>query len=223
MIKVTCDSCKKLLSISDSKLPAGKKSFTINCPSCHNRMSVNLNETKQTERLEVATPLTTSSIVTSKMNISPDLSLSNFALDSELAMIASAGSTSQVLEGIAVSLGYKPLAVSNSADAIKKLELARWKLIFINELFDSKKVESNKFLLYLSGLTMDIRRDIFVVMISREIETVASLTAFSNSVNIIINEGDINNAEEVVTKAMKSDELFYKPLKQALEQYSYGT
>ena len=62
---------------------------------------------------------------------------------------------------------------------------------------------------------MTVRRDIFVVMLSVGIGTMDAMTAFKESVNLIINLDNIDGARAILERGIAENEAFYSTFKNA--------
>ena len=63
---------------------------------------------------------------------------------------------------------------------------------------------------------MVTRRNIFVALIGKNFKTLKNMQAFQKSVNVVINEKDINKLEDVLKKSISEIEIFYKVFKETL-------
>ena len=64
---------------------------------------------------------------------------------------------------------------------------------------------------------MVTRRNIFVALIGKNFKTLKNMQAFQKSVNVVINEKDINKLEDVLKKSISEIEIFYKVFKETLQ------
>ena len=64
---------------------------------------------------------------------------------------------------------------------------------------------------------MSIRRGIFVAMISTSYRTMDQMMAFRYSVNIIVNDKNIDDFGKIVRRGLTDHELFYRVLNETLK------
>jgi hypothetical protein len=72
-------------------------------------------------------------------------------------------------------------------------------------------------LLYLERLNMSIRRNIFVAMVSSSYRTMDQMMAFRYSVNIIVNDKNMDDFGKIVRRDLTDHELFYRVLSETLK------
>jgi CheY-like chemotaxis protein len=118
----------------------------------------------------------------------------------------------------ALNLMEYHITVSESGrDALKKMRYHLYDLIIVNEMFNCDGPDSNMVLLYLERLNMSVRRNIFVAMISRGFRTMDQMMAFRYSVNIIINEKNIDDFGKIARRGLTEYELFYRVYNDSLK------
>ena len=76
--------------------------------------------------------------------------------------------------------------------------------------------DANPVLIYLERLNMDIRRNIFVTLLSSRFRTMDHMTAFQRSVNMIVNIRNIDDFDKILQRGMADYGLFFKVLKESL-------
>jgi CheY-like chemotaxis protein len=113
-----------------------------------------------------------------------------------------------VLEG----MGYYVTTSGTAPDALKKMRFHVYDLIVMGEHFGEDDV-----LDYIRHLPMNIRRNIFVVLLSDTIRTMDNMVAFGMSVNLIINRENIDEAEAIIRSGIADSEAFYRPFREALK------
>lgn len=106
--------------------------------------------------------------------------------------------------------GYLVTEASTSQDALRFMRFHQYQLVVINEVFDADTPAGNEVLTYLQNLAMDVRRNIFVVLISREYRTSDNMAAFNQSVNLIINKENLDDAGSIVKRGVSENEEFYR-------------
>jgi hypothetical protein len=106
-------------------------------------------------------------------------------------------------------LNFNIIDPTTSKEALKYTTFQTFNVIVVNERFDVGKDGINKILLYLSGLPMAVRRQIFVVLITRTFATMDYMNTLNQSVNLIINEEDISEMGLILKREMEENEYFY--------------
>jgi flagellar motor component MotA len=101
-------------------------------------------------------------------------------------------------------------------DALKQMRFHVFDMIVLNERFGAQDPEMNSVLKYLDRLSMSIRRNIFVTLITDRFRTMDNMAAFSKSVNLIVNLKNIDEIEKVLRRGVADHEAFYSVFKRAL-------
>jgi len=118
--------------------------------------------------------------------------------------------------------GYHITETDSARDALKKMRFHVYQIIIVNENFDTDDPDRNSVLNYLKGLSMGIRRNIFVVMISDRFRTMDNMMAFNKSVNLIVNPSNIDNLSAIIKGGIADNEAFYHIYKESLKKGGRG-
>lgn len=198
---IICEKCKSKFRLPDHKIPTHKK-LTLPCPKCKNRISVGPREE------------------------SGFIEENGFAMDTydtsekPFDFIEEEGNTALICENdtriskkivkILNLMEYHITVAENARDALKKMRYHQYDLILINEGFNSDSPDSNMVILYLERLSMDLRRNIYVAMLSNHYRTQDQMTAYRHSVNIVINVNNVDDLEKILQRGLTDHELFYR-------------
>jgi len=237
-MKVTCQSCQKVIAVPDEKLPPGR-TLKFACPSCKNTITV----TKEPDQsgielpgMGASVPDTTPTAI--KMDETQNVPipagpmkdgqyLANLAeaMEDELEALVEEGSKRALvadlenLDRITPSLKkiqFIVTPVKNAEDGLKKLQFNFYDLVVLNERFNGANPADNAILKAIDPMTMDTRRKMFVVLVGKNFKTLDQMTAFTRSVDIVVNEADFTNFELILKKAVKDREMFYRLFQKAL-------
>ncbi|MDJ0815125.1 MAG: response regulator [Desulfobacterales bacterium] len=115
-------------------------------------------------------------------------------------------------------MDYQITIAENARDALKRMRYHVYDLIVINESFDTKNPDSNGVLIYVERLSMQVRRKIFVAMISNRYRTMDNMMAFHASVNLIVNIKNIEDIGKILSRGITDMELFYRVYKETLKE-----
>jgi CheY-like chemotaxis protein len=143
--------------------------------------------------------------------------------DSETAMICQMDPAER--EKISSALKEMGFAVVESAsfkEALKCMRFHIFDVIFVDENFDAGNSGINNVLKYLEGLSMTIRRQTFVVLISTTLDTLDNMSAYNKSVNLIINKKEIQGAGQILKRALTEHNTFYHVYKESLRKHGKG-
>ncbi|KJR41558.1 hypothetical protein MCHI_002548 [Candidatus Magnetoovum chiemensis] len=123
-----------------------------------------------------------------------------------------------ILENALINLNYNPDIASTADETYEKMRYNDYKIVVINENFAGGNSENNEVVEYLQYLPLQIRRAIFLVLIGRNVKTRDSNNAFSKSVNLVVNEKDINELNKILKSAISGNALFYKVYNDILKE-----
>ncbi len=130
-------------------------------------------------------------------------------------------SDSVVRENLSTALekmGYHVTKSTAPPDALKSMRFHLYDLIVVGETFDEKGPDEGGVLDYIRHLPMNIRRDIFVVLLSAGSRTMDNMAAFAESVNLIVNLENIDDAGVIIGRGIADNEAFYSTFKNAMKK-----
>ncbi|MEJ2041017.1 MAG: zinc-ribbon domain-containing protein [Desulfosarcinaceae bacterium] len=213
---IVCDSCQGKMKIPDDKIPPGKTA-TVTCPRCKAKLTVKAPEDKSADAEAAFDDL---------FDFDDDDSEGYDASDKPFDFIEDEGKSALICEIDPLLrekvkptldiLEYHITEVPNGREALKKLRYHTYDLIILNEYFDTQDPDANPMLIYLDRQSMDLRRNIFVVLLTQRFRTMDNMTAFQKSVNMIVNIRNIDDFDKILQRGMADYGLFYKVFKESL-------
>ena len=96
------------------------------------------------------------------------------------------------------------------------MKFTHFHFVALHENYGNKDLDSNTVYKTLIEMPMVTRRNIFVALIGKNFKTLKNMQAFQKSVNVVINEKDIDKLEDVLKKSISEIEIFYKVFKESL-------
>lgn len=221
-MELTCEACGKTLKIPDEKVPKGK-AFSITCPSCKGKISVEPSSGKTPP----ATPAPAPPHPAAPEPV-PDSSDGGGGGENG-ALSAPPGALEFLDEGArtaiicehdpklrelfktsAENLGFVTVESASPRDALKQMRYHDFNLVVLNELFGTREPEMNQVLKYLSQLGMVNRRAIFVALITERFRTGDRMQAYNKGVNSIFNVEDAARYEKLLDQAIKENIAFFR-------------
>jgi len=143
--------------------------------------------------------------------------------DVETALVCeSDASAKEKISNAMKGLGYRITEAASVKDALKNMRFHVYNVVIANETFDTSDPAANEVLKYLANLNMSIRRQIFVTMISNTFRTMDNMAAFNNSVNLVINTKNIDDAGQIIKRGIAENAAFYHVLKETLKKKGRG-
>lgn len=217
-MEIICERCQSRFRIADEKLPKDKTVF-LKCPKCSQRIGV----PPPAKQAQAADPLETEEDL---FAFDEDEAEGYDASDKPFDFVEEEGKTAllcepdpainKVIMPVLDVLEYHITAANNSREALKTMRYHAYDLIVVNEYFDAKNPDANGVLIYLERLNMAIRRNIFVVMITRRFRTMDHMTAFQKSVNMIVNVDNIADFDKILRRGMADFGIFYQAYKDCM-------
>jgi len=209
---ILCNNCSSKFRIPDEKIPVGRVT-NLPCPKCKVRISI--DPTKKTGRGIRA-------VAQSKENGGYDASDKPFDFIEEEGLTALLCEqnplASNTIQNALNLMDYQITVAENARDALKRMRYHVYDLIVVNESFDTKNPDSNGVLIYLERLSMAVRRQLFVAMISNRYRTMDNMMAFHDSVNLIINTKNLEDIGKILSRGITDTELFYRVYKETLKE-----
>ena len=212
ILDIICNNCSSKFRIPDEKIPVGRVT-NLPCPKCKVRISI--DPTKKSARGILA------------FEESGEKDDQN-ASDKPFDFMEEEGLTALLCEPNPLArntiqnalnlMDYQITITENARDALKRMRYHIYDLIVVNENFDTKNPNSNGVLIYLERLSMGVRRQLFVAMISNRYRTMDNMMAFHASVNLIINIKNIEDIGKILSRSITDTELFYRVYKETLKE-----
>ncbi|KPA11566.1 Zinc finger/thioredoxin putative domain protein [Candidatus Magnetomorum sp. HK-1] len=205
-MQIICQDCKGKFRIPDNKIPENK-SVTITCPKCKKKIHVQgkhkENKIDKTDNIKGATGLPFDVLG-----------------DEQTALLCFQSSAEgQSIEQDLSTIGYKTVQAKNSTEAIKIARFHPFDVAIVDESFDSKSEESDHILNFFKSLPMSSRRNLFVACVSDSTRTNDHMSAYCQSVNLIVNKKQLPEFKTVFSQAVKENDAFYSVYKETVNKY----
>lgn len=215
---IVCNHCDSKFKLPDGKIPADK-TVSIPCPKCKNKITLN-----STKKSEPPTP------TAKKSTSAADGIYSNTydASEKPFDFVEEEGKTALVCEldpvvkkALLSALAHMDYHVTDAKDtraALRHMRYHVYDLVMVNESFDTLDSDRSGVLGYLERLPMELRRDIFVTLITRRYRTLDNMMAFSKSVNLILNAKNIGGVEKILTRSITDHGFFYRVFNESFKR-----
>lgn len=115
-------------------------------------------------------------------------------------------------------LGYQITEPTTAKDALKAMRFHVFDVVVLNERFDMDDQQANSVHRYLEGMAMSTRRRFFVVLVSEKFRTMDNMVAFQQSVNIVINRKNIDEAGKIIKQGVAENKAFYHVFQETLQK-----
>jgi hypothetical protein len=107
------------------------------------------------------------------------------------------------------TMGYKVSVALNLRDAAKQLKFATFQVVLIQENYYGANIKNNQLLKAIQGLEVRTRHKMFIGMIGPSFTSLDDLTAFSLSLDTVINTRDIEDCERLLISAIGHVNKFF--------------
>ncbi|MDR1111788.1 MAG: zinc-ribbon domain-containing protein [Deltaproteobacteria bacterium] len=239
-----CQNCQKKLNISDDKIPFGRP-FTFICPQCKVKNTMTLPERRVTEiQLEgdapvpppqgprqnlAPRPAPPSATQTGQVPMLPPGMQDLAPPDDELpdgmksAMIAfdSEEIQEKMIEKLS-GLGFRTTTAVNVRDAVKQLKFGRFQLLLIQEDYYGATLSTNQIVRAVNAIELGIRHDMFVAVVGGSFTSLDDLTAFSLSLDTVVNTADLDDIDRILISAMGHVKKFMATYTEILHKKGQG-
>jgi predicted Zn finger-like uncharacterized protein len=221
-MEITCDSCQSKFKIADEKIPAGKTA-RFPCPKCKSKITIKPGEETQ----PAEEPADAGQDVDFGFEEEEDTDYESESADSVFDFTEEEGKVALVCESDAVVkekvlraldlLEYHVVEAKDNRDALRKMRYKVYDAVVVDEYFSTKNPDDNGVVIYIQRLTMDVRRKIFVALISDRFRTMDYIMAFNKSVNIIVNKKNMDDVEKILARNIAEYEMSYRIYKELQE------
>jgi hypothetical protein len=218
-MEIRCEECQAIIQIPEKRVPRNSE-FRLNCPRCKRKI---LASTKTSESLEKGKTDVSYAPrppdVTPLMSDDPNDDLPE-AMDclqpgqSGALLCVDREESREALKATLESLGYVvdiPAAVDH---ALQRLRFNQYHVILLDD--DLERRSQNPMVGYLAGLNMNVRREMFVVLIGKGFNTGDHFQAFVESVDLTLHPNDLPQLATFLTRGMRDHERFYKVFTECL-------
>lgn len=224
-MNIVCEQCQGKFKIPDEKLPKGQ-TFSLTCPNCKNKISIDTRSKTDSSSEDLKQKSATPTTETKKTIFDEVVSGAYDASEKPFDFVEEGVETALLCETdpailakikIAVeNMGYHTTEAQSALDALKQMRFHVFDMVVLNEKFDTQDPDNNDVLKYLQQMSMDIRRNIFVALITDRFRTMDNMAAFHESVNMVINLKNIKEIEKILKSGIADSTVFYRVFKEVL-------
>lgn len=230
-MEITCHECQSKLNIPDEKIPAGKVS-SLWCPKCKSKITIDLRpaEKSQSNQKQAENQSVLSDNAGQKGSYDVDVDEEEYdASERPFDFLEEEGKTALICEDdpnrsakikeILEIMEYHITEPEGVREALRKMRYHLYDLVLVNEGFEGSDPESNGILIYLERMPMEVRRNIYVALISERFSTMDYMTAFLKSVNMTINPKDMKSLDQILTRGINERDYFYDVFKESARKF----
>jgi len=214
-MEIVCNHCQSKFRLADEKLPPGR-SVAVKCPKCDN--SIDVDGKEQHSPGEPASEAKAAGKDVGPVSYeASDRPFDYLQEGIETALLCEHDlEAKHKIQTVLDKMDYHVVEAASARHALKYMRFHNYDLVVVNENFESSTADDNHVLQYLVQLPISIRREIFVVLLSKSFRTMDNMMSFNKSVNLIVNLSDLNDIEKIMKGALKEHKAFYKAFRDAL-------
>ena len=210
---LTCPACNKRLQIPDNKLPTDH-AVRITCPSCQQRFPYDPRAQRPAGGAVVDTGLAPQIGMVSM----PQRTMIPDANAMQALVCLDSPEHQEVCQQMLQSLGYTADSMPNQFKALEYLREVSYRLFVLDAAFDGTSLDTNLVLTFLRERPLDQRRYQFVVLCAPELATADPMTAYSQSVNLVINHADMPTCGAMLAQQLAEHDLLYRTFREMRQQ-----
>ena len=211
-MQVGCPDCAKEINIPDDKVPQGQ-AFNLTCPGCKNKIRVDQHLQPPEENSEGAVDAST--MVVDEDFEDDEEEIEIYDEHDQIALILDR-KNDELWTTALTELDYKLQRAKSPEHAIHKLRFNQYHVVAIHEKFGDTTLETSPLYEFIRDMPMDTRRKTFVALVGEGFKTLDNMEALAHSVNLVINQSDLDQLETVLKKSIGDNDTFYKVYRETM-------
>ncbi len=113
-------------------------------------------------------------------------------------------------------LGYKAEFPESNEDAMAQMRFVPVAAVVLHAEFEGDFINST-FHKYMEDLPMSVRRSMYYVLVGKDFSTLYDLEALSYSVNVVVNDAEVEHMEIILKKGMQDYKELFGPYLETLK------
>ena len=210
-MQVECSSCAKEINIPDNKIPQGQ-AFSLTCPGCKTKMRV--DQHLKTSASEPTGSLDAASLVVNE-EFEDDEDIEIYDEHDKIALILDRTNDDQWATAL-TELEYKLQRAKSPEHAVHKLRFNQYHVVVFHEKYGDAALETSPLYEYIREMPMHTRRKTFVAIVGDNFKTLDNMEALAYSVNLVVNQKDIDQLETILKKSIGDNDTFYKVYRETM-------
>ncbi len=211
-MQVECSSCNKEINIPDNKIPQGQ-AFNLTCPSCKTKMRV--DQHLKPPASDPAETVDATSMVVDEDFEDDEEEIEIYDEHDKIALILDRQNDDLWTTAL-TELEYKLQRANSPEHAVHKLKFNQYHVVAFHEKFGGSTLETSPLYKFLMDMSMDTRRKIFVALVGENFKTLDNMEALAYSVNLVINQKELDQLEAILKKSIGDNDNFYKVYRETM-------
>ncbi len=211
-MQVECSSCNKEINIPDNKIPQGQ-AFNLTCPSCKTKMRV--DQHLKPPASDPAESVDAISMVVDEEFEDDEEEIEIYDEHDKIALILDRQNDDLWTTAL-TELEYKLQRAKSPEHAVHKLKFNQYHVVAFHEKFGGSTLETSPLYDFIRDMPMDTRRKIFVALVGENFKTLDNMEALAYSVNLVINQKELDQLEAILKKSIGDNDNFYKVYRETM-------
>ena len=225
-MQIICPACTKRLQIADDKLPTDRQ-VRLTCPACqehfpfdpHARNTLAATSSDTVPGPAAAEPAAPQGAHTPSATLSTNIDITEVGPAPRALLCLDSATHREACQGMLPSLGYNTVHVlSHQAEALAYLSQVPYACCLLDATFDGSTLQANPIFTCLQVLPMERRRYLFVTLCLPHVVTADVMTAYSHSVNLIINQSDLPSCRRILEQHLAEHKRLYRVYRELRQQ-----
>ena len=204
-MQVECPSCAKEINIPDNKIPQDQ-AFNLTCPGCKTKMRVDHH--LKPPASDPTGSLDAASLVVDE-EFEDDEAIEIYDEHDQIALILDR-QNDDLWTAALTDLEYKLQRAKSPEHAVHKMRFNEYHVIVFHEKYGDSSLETSPLYEYIKDMPMHTRRKTFIAMVGDKFKTLDNMEALAYSVNLVINQKDVDQLETILKKSIGDNDTFYK-------------
>ena len=209
-MQVECSSCAKEINIPDNKIPKDQ-AFNLTCPGCKTKMRVDQHLKPAASD---ARSLDAASLVVDE-EFDDDEEIEIYDEHDKIALILDRVNDDQWTAAL-TDLEYKLQRAKSPEHAVHKLRFNQYHVVVFHEKYGDANLKESPFYEYVRDMPMHTRRKTFIAIVGDNFKTLDNMEALAYSVNLVVNQKDIDQLDVVLKKSIGDNDTFYKVYRETM-------
>jgi len=209
-MQVECSSCSKEINIPDNKIPQDQ-AFSLTCPGCKTKMRVDQHLKPSSDP---AKSLDAASLVVDE-EFEDDEEIEIYDEHDKIALILDR-QNDDLWDTALTELDYKLQRAKSPEHAVHKLRFNQYHVVVLHEKYGDSSLKTSPLYEYIREMPMHTRRKTFVAIVGENSKTLDNMEALAYSVNLVINQKDIDQLETILKKSIGDNDTFYKVYRETM-------
>ena len=211
-MQLECSSCNKEINIPDNKIPQGQ-AFNLTCPSCKTKMRV--DQHLKPPASDPAETVDATSMVVDEDFEDDEEEIEIYDEHDKIALILDRQNDDLWTTAL-TELEYKLQRANSPEHAVHKLKFNQYHVVVFHEKFGGSTLETSPLYEFIRDMSMDARRKIFVALVGENFKTLDNMEALSYSVNLVINQRELDQLDTILKKSIGDNDNFYKVYRETM-------